>query len=294
MRSVMTIAALAAASWLATAVPAPAQATDPMTMAMPPMPSIYSGQADKPGAPLFVGLGAHRHPISTRNPDTQKFFDQGVNLMFGFNHAEAIRSFREAARLDSDCAMCWWGVAVALGPNINLPMPHDAVAPAWQALTHARALEAMASPEERAWIEALGLRYAPNAKADRKGLDAGYAQAMGALWLAHPEDLDAGVFYAEAMMDTQPWDYWQADGKTPKGHGGDIVATLEQVIARAPDHPEALAPLHPCGGSLDHAGARRGGCGPPGDADAGRRARRAHAIAHLLPRGSLRRCRARQ
>ncbi len=240
MRSVTTITALAAASWLAAAAPALAQAMGPMNMAMLPMPSVYSGQADKAGAPLFAGLSAHRHPISTRNPDTQKFFDQGVNLLFGFNHAEAIRSFREAARLDPDCAMCWWGVAVALGPNINLPMPDDAVAPAWQALAHARALEAKASPVERDWIEALAARYAPDAKADRKALDVAYAQAMGALWRDHPEDLDAGVFYAEAMMDTQPWDYWQADGKTPKGHGGEIVATLEQAVARAPDHPGAL------------------------------------------------------
>jgi tetratricopeptide (TPR) repeat protein len=209
-------------------------------MNMPAMPSVYAGQADRPGAPMFAGLGAHTHPISTHNPDTQRLFDQGVNLMFGFNHAEAIRSFREAARLDPDCAMCWWGVAFALGPNINLPMPDDAVAPAWLALGKARALEAKASLEERAWIEALAARYAADPKADRKPLDAAFAQAMGGLWRAHPEDLDAGVLYAEAMMDTQPWDYWQADGKTPKGHGGDIVATLEQVIARAPDHPGAL------------------------------------------------------
>src|SRR5258708_25193723 len=160
MRAVRTIAALAAGSWVAAAAPAWAQAMGSMNMAMPPMPSVYSGQADKAGAPLFAGLSAHRHPISTRNPDTQKFFDQGVNLLFGFNHAEAIRSFREAARLDPDCAMCWWGVAVALGPNINLPMPGDAVKPAWQALTKAEALAAKASPEERAWITALASRSA--------------------------------------------------------------------------------------------------------------------------------------
>ncbi|HEX2818399.1 MAG TPA: hypothetical protein VHN39_18545, partial [Phenylobacterium sp.] len=171
---------------------------------------------------------------------TQRFFDQGVNLLFGFNHAEAIRSFREAARLDPDCAICWWGVAVALGPNINLPMPDDAVAPAWQALGRARALEVKASPEERDWIEALAARYRSNPKADRKALDEAYARAMSKLWRAYPDDLDAGVFWAEAMMDTQPWDYWEADGKTPKGHGAEIVATLESVIRREPDHPGAL------------------------------------------------------
>jgi tetratricopeptide (TPR) repeat protein len=205
-----------------------------------PMPSVYAGEADKPGAPVFAGLGAHRHPISTRNPKTQMFFDQGVNLLFGFNHAEAIRSFREAARLDPDCAMCWWGVAFALGPNINLPMPDDAVAPAWAALAKARALAPKASPQERAWIDALAVRYSPDPKADRHALDEAFAKAMGELWRAHPDDLDAGTFYAEAMMDTQAWDYWQADGVTPKGHAPEIVATLEEIIRRAPYHPGAL------------------------------------------------------
>ncbi len=207
---------------------------------MHPMPSVYEGQADKPGAPVFKGLGAHKHPITTRNAQTQAFFDQGVNLLFGFNHAEAIRSFREAARLDPDCAMCWWGVAVALGPNINLPMPEDAVAPAWEALQRARALAPKASPAERAWIEALSTRYSADPKADRKALDEAYAQAMLRLAKAWPDDLDAATFAAEAMMDTQPWDYWQADAMTPKGHGADIVSTLERVIAKAPDHPGAL------------------------------------------------------
>jgi tetratricopeptide (TPR) repeat protein len=207
---------------------------------MHPMPAAYAGQADKPGAPTFKGLGDHRHPISTRNPETQRYFDQGVNLLFGFNHAEAIRSFREAARLDPDCAMCWWGVAVALGPNINMPMPPDAVAPAWEALQNARALAPKATPAERAWIEALATRYAESPPADRKPLDAAYADAMGRLARAYPDDLDAATFYAEAMMDTQPWDYWQPDAVTPKGHGGEIVATLEQVIKRAPNHPGAL------------------------------------------------------
>lgn len=207
---------------------------------MSPMPGIYAGQADKPGAPIFKGLGAHRFPITTRSPQAQRFFDQGVNLLFGFNHAEAIRSFREAARLDPDCAMCWWGVALALGPNINMPMPPDAVAPAWQALQRAQALAPKASSREQAWITALAARYAENPKADRHALDEAYAQAMGRLWHDHPDDLEAGVFWAEAMMDTQPWEYWQADGVTPKGHGADIVSVLEQVIRQAPDHPGAL------------------------------------------------------
>src|SRR5437762_1477112 len=172
--------------------------------AMAPMPAIYGGEADKPGAPMFKGLGDHRHPISTRNPETQRLFDQGINLLFGFNHAEAIRSFREAARLDPDCAICWWGVAFALGPNINLPMMPDSNAPALQALEKAQMLKAKASPEERAWIDALATRYSADPKADRHALDEAFAAAMGRLWSAYPNDLDAGTFYVEAMMDTQP------------------------------------------------------------------------------------------
>lgn len=210
-----------------------------MSMGLPPMPSVYGGQADKPGAPVFAGLGAH-HMAVTATPEAQKFFDQGVNLAFGFNHAEAIRSFREAARLDPNCAMCWWGVAFALGSNINLPMPEDAVAPAWLALQNAQALAPKVSAREQAYIAALSRRYAENGKADRTALNEAFAQAMGDLARQYPDDLDAQTFWAEAMMDTQPWDYWQADAKTPKGHGADIVATLEKVLARDPNHPGAL------------------------------------------------------
>lgn len=218
------------------------QMSGPMSMGIPlsPMPSVYAGQADKAGAPVFKGLGSHHMAITTKVARTQMFFDQGVNLLFGFNHAEAIRSFREAARLDPDCAMCWWGVAFALGPNINLPMPPDAVAPAWQALGQAKRLEAKASPRERAWIEALAARYAKDPKADRHAMDEAFAQAMGRVWKTYPSDLDAGTFYAEAMMDTQPWDYWQGDGVTPKGHAVEIVSTLESIIRQAPEHPGAL------------------------------------------------------
>ena len=212
-------------------------AMPPMTMA--PMPALYP-QAGKDGAPVFKNLGTHHHPITTDNPETQKYFDQGINLLFGFNHAEAIRSFREAARLDPNCAMCWWGVAFALGPNINLPMQPDAVAPAWDALQKALALQGHASPEERGWIQVLRERYSQDPQADRAKLDEAFAQGMGRLWIAFHDDLDSGVFYAEAMMDTQPWNYWEADGKTPRGHGAEIVSTLEEIIKREPNHPGAL------------------------------------------------------
>jgi tetratricopeptide (TPR) repeat protein len=208
-------------------------------MGLPPMPSVYGGQADKPGAPVFTDLGDH-HMAITATPEAQKFFDQGVNLVFGFNHAEAIRSFREGARLDPNCAMCWWGVAFALGSNINLPMPDDAVPAAWQALKNAQAAAPKVSAREQAYIAALSRRYAETKAADRAALNEAFAQAMGELAKQHPDDLDAQTFWAESMMDTQPWDYWQADGMTSKGHGAEIVATLEKVIVASPNHPGAL------------------------------------------------------
>ena len=211
----------------------------PMSMGLPPMPAIYGGQADKPGAPVFSGLGDH-HMAITASPEAQKFFDQGVKLTFGFNHAEAIRSFRQAARIDLNCAMCWWGVAFSLGPNINMPMQEDAVIPAWLALQNARALADKVSPREQAWIAALSTRYAETRAGDRAKLNEAFAQAMGDLVRQYPDDLDARTYWAEAMMDTQAWDYWQADGQTPKGHGGDIVSALEKVLQAAPDHPGAL------------------------------------------------------
>lgn len=210
-----------------------------MKMTLPPMPAVYP-QAGKPGAPVLTGYGDHHHPISTSNPQAQAYFDQGVRLLFGFNHAEAIRSFREAARLDPNCAMCWWGVAFALGPNINLPMQPDAGGPAIAAVQMGRSLEPHASPEEVAWIEAVAARYSADPRADRHALDEAFATAMGKVWAQYPNDLDAGVFYAEAMMDTQPWNYWQDDHKTPKGHGAEIDATLDTVLQREPLHPGAL------------------------------------------------------
>jgi tetratricopeptide (TPR) repeat protein len=211
-----------------------------MKMTLPPVPPMIEQKGDKPGAPLFDGYGDHHHPITTSNPGTQAYFDQGVRMLFAFNHPEAIRSFREAARLDSHCAMCWWGVAFALGPNINQIMHADAVGPAWQAVEMARALEPKASPEEAAWIEAIATRYANNPPKDRSALDEAFAQAMRRVWTSYPNDLDAGVFAAEAMMDTQPWDLWTLDGRRPKRHAAEIVAILENVIRLEPLHPGAL------------------------------------------------------
>lgn len=211
-----------------------------MKMTLPPVPPMLERKGDKSGAPLLAGYGDHHHLITTSNPKTQAYFDQGVRMLFAFNHPEAIRSFREGARLDPDCAMCWWGVAFALGPNINQQMHEDAIGPAWQAVEMARALEPHASPEEVAWIEAIATRYAANPPKDRASLDAAFARAMRRLWTEYPQDLDAAVFAAEAMMDTQPWDLWSTDGTTPKGYATDIVSSLETVLRQEPLHPGAL------------------------------------------------------
>jgi tetratricopeptide (TPR) repeat protein len=211
-----------------------------MKMTLPPVPPMVEQRGDKPGAPLLAGYGDHHHPITTSSIKTQAFFDQGVRMLFAFNHPEAIRSFREAARLDPRCAMCWWGVAFALGPNINQTMHADAVGPAWEAVEMARSLEPHASPEEAAWIEAIATRYANNPPKDRSALDEAFAQAMRRVWAHYPRDLDAGVFAAEAMMDTQPWDLWTLDGRRPKRHAAEIVAVLENVIRQEPLHPGAL------------------------------------------------------
>src|SRR5262245_10478769 len=190
--------------------------------------------------PLWDGLGSVTYRITTSSPQAQAYFDQGLRLAYAFNHSEAQRAFRKAERLDPDCAMCFWGEALVLGPNINLPMQEDAVAPAYAAAARARALSAKASPREQALIEALATRYIQDAKAERAPLDAAYAAAMAKVAAAYPDDNDIAVLYAEAVMDLSPWNYWQPGGHEPNPQSAPIVPTLERVLAREPDHPGAI------------------------------------------------------
>jgi len=190
-------------------------------------------------APLFDNLGSYRHPITTSSADAQRYFDQGLTLSYAFNHAEAIRSFRQAAALDPACAMCFWGVAYALGPNINAPITEDAARDAWQAIGEARRLAATASERERAYIDALARRYDANPAAPRPPLDRAYADAMRELTTRYPDDLDAATLYAQSLMDTSPWNYWDADGK-PREFTSAVLAALESVFARNPNHPGAI------------------------------------------------------
>jgi tetratricopeptide (TPR) repeat protein len=190
--------------------------------------------------PLWGGLGAITYKITTTSEAAQDYFNQGFRLTYAFNHGEAQRAFRKAQKLDPDCAMCFWGEALVLGPNINLPMQEDAIAPAFAAAERARLLAGKTSPREQALIAALTARYANDPKADRVKLDAAYASAMEKVAAQFPEDNDIAVLYAEAVMDVSPWNYWQPGGAAPNPQSAPIVPTLERVLARNPDHPGAI------------------------------------------------------
>ncbi len=189
---------------------------------------------------LYENLGTLTFKAGTSNRRAQAWFDQGVRLSFAFNHAEAQRAFREAQKLDPKCALCFWGEALILGPNINVPMMPEANPPALAALAKAVELEKSAPPRDRALIAALAQRYSSDPKAVRADLDAAYAKAMGDVAQRFPRDDTVQVLYAEALMDTQPWDYWEAGGAKPKGNGAAIVGTLEKVLERNPRHPGAI------------------------------------------------------
>ena len=187
---------------------------------------------------LKDNLGDYHVPISTTSDLAQKYFDQGLTLTYGFNHAEAARAFEAGTKLDPNCVMCQWGLAYILGPNINAPMGEDQVSPAWQAIQKAITISDKGSPKEQAYIQALAQRYSEKPVEDRSNLDLAYAQAMGKIVQDYPDDLDAATLYAEALMDTMPWDYWQSDGEL-KPEAKIVVNTLESVLKRNPKHPGA-------------------------------------------------------
>jgi tetratricopeptide (TPR) repeat protein len=195
---------------------------------------------DSAEPPLWNTLGSITYKISTGNAEAQKYFDQGLRLAYGFNHAEARRAFRTAQKLDPDCAMCFWGEALVLGPHVNMGMMDDAVPPAWAALTKAKALAPKAAPNEQALIEALSHRYASAPQKDRSPLDKAYADAMAKVAQQFPDDLNIATLYAEAVMDLSPWDYWKPGGAEPNPQSVAIVPTLERVLAKDPNHAGAI------------------------------------------------------
>ncbi len=199
----------------------------------------------KTQAPLLKGLGEHTHKISSDIIGVQRYFDQGLIMSFAFNHAEAIRSFIGSQRLDPECAMCFWGEALALGPNINvnsdgkvIMSPENRIQ-AYKAINKALNLSKKSPEKEQDYIRALSVRYDGNPKTSRDNLDKAYAKAMEELSRKYPDDNDAASLYAEALMNTMPWDYW-ADNGNPKPDTVKVIESLERVLKNNPNHPLAI------------------------------------------------------
>lgn len=187
---------------------------------------------------LISGLGDVHHPVSTSKPEAQRFFDQGLALVYGFNHEEGVRSFKRAAEIDPQLAMAHWGVALALGPNINMDVDAEHEKAAYEAVQKALALSSKASEAERAYINALSKRYSNDPKADLKKLSIDYKNAMADVTRRFPDDLDAATLYAESIMVLRPWQFWTREGKPAEGTE-EMVAILESVLRRDPQHTGA-------------------------------------------------------
>jgi tetratricopeptide (TPR) repeat protein len=189
--------------------------------------------------PLYDGLGSYSRKTTTNSAEAQRYFDQGLGFLHGFNHRAAIRAFQQAAELDPKCAMAHWAVALACGPHINsIAVPPPAAELAWKELELAEKNVGNASPVERALIDALAKRYANPQPEDRSRLDRAYADAMREVWKKYPKDPDVGALFAEAMMNLRPWDQWTPDGK-PQPGTDEIIATLDAVLKLNPNHPLA-------------------------------------------------------
>ena len=203
-------------------------------------PAGYEGQAapGMPLAPRLQNLGIHKFPVTSKSARAQLFINQGLNLAYGFNHAEAARAFAEAARLDPQCAMAYWGHALVLGPNINAAMAPEDEPRAFELIQKAVALKTKASARERDYIDALAKRYTGKPEDRPKG-DRAFAEAMRAVTMRWPADLDAKTIFAEALMDLRPWNYWTRDGQ-PYAETREAVAALEQALAKNRNHPGAL------------------------------------------------------
>jgi tetratricopeptide (TPR) repeat protein len=194
---------------------------------------------ERTGTPFYDNLGSFERRITTSVADAQRYFDQGLRLTYAFNHAEALRAFQAATTLDPECAMCYWGIAYAYGPNINAPMDSASEVAAYGAIVRAQALADHAGPAERALIDALALRYSDRPAADRRAaLDATYAVAMRTVRDRFSDDNDVLTLHAEAVMNLRPWDYWERDGN-PRPGTAELVADLERVLLTDPNHPGA-------------------------------------------------------
>jgi len=221
--------------------------------AEPPVPA----QTHEPTQPLFEGLGNVHFPITTASEEAQRYFDQGLALAYAFNHGAADRAFTEAASYDPDCALCYWGSALVLGPNLNAPMDDANVARAQVLAKQALSLAAKATPKEQALAAALVARYGEGADVDRAALDQAYADAMRAAAATYPDDVNMVTLTAESLMDLHPWNFWLADG-TAQPWTGEVVGTIEQALALDPNHVGAIhLYIHAVEQSLDAARAAR-------------------------------------
>jgi tetratricopeptide (TPR) repeat protein len=198
----------------------------------------HGGAEKKPPIWLDGGLGSVDHPVTTKNAEAQKFFNQGLAYLYAFNHAEGINSFRHAAELDPEMAMAYWGIALGLGSNYNVTADEAQLTDAYANLRKAIELSARSSQADRDFIAALSKRYAKDPKTDRQKLAADYKQAMSELAKKYPDDLDAATLYAESMMNLRPWQLWSLDGKPAEGTL-EIMAVLEGVMRRSPKHTGA-------------------------------------------------------
>ncbi len=204
--------------------------------------ATYSALAQSPApkpAFLMPGLSSLHHPVSTSNSEAQQFFDQGLRLVYAFNHDEAARAFHRAAELDPQLAMAWWGVALAVGPNYNLPVDPEHEKIAVDAIDKAKALSAGGPQIEKDYIDALARRFSHEAQPNYQQLNADYSNAMRQLSAKYPYDLDAATLFADSMMNLRPWKLYRGDG-TPEPGTDEIVATLESVLRRDPNHIGAM------------------------------------------------------
>lgn len=224
--------------------PPPSPASSPAAWCQPKAaagPGVMTLANWAQGARLLEGLGSYHRAVTTKSEDAQRYFDQGFRLVYAFNHDEATRAFVKAAELDPGCASCWWGAALTLGPNYNIPMLPDRAQAAWDALQRAQATAAGASPVEQALVRALAQRYPGPTPLDPAAMQPhqqAFAKAMGEVAQRFPEDLDVQTLYAEALMTANPWKLWTAEGQ-PAAGTPEIVAILERVLAKNPEHPGA-------------------------------------------------------
>lgn len=189
-------------------------------------------------APLLPNLGSFEYNVTTSSELAQQYFNQGLILAYGFNHLEAYRSFNEAADIDSNCAMAYWGMALVLGPNINAAMENSDINPVYEAIQKAIKFSNKVTEKEKDFILALSKRYSKEPLEDRSSLDSAYSDAMRKVSNKYPNDTEAGVLFSESVMDLHPWDYWLKDG-TPQPWTKEIISQLEKVLKLDPKHPGA-------------------------------------------------------